>query len=357
MIGPTARNPARNYRAWQFGRRKAEAIVTVRTRRSHDIISAGDGRRRPLSPSCIPMPSWSEPLPDPASDSGIPGLTAPLRVAFQGEPGAFSEEAIHQLWGAVAEPVPMRTYEAVMEAAETGEVDFGLLPIESTLVGGVESAYDLLALHDGLRIAREAVLPVRLALLGLPGAKLADLRTVASHPLLLGQCVHFLARYRHIQPEMAWDTAAAAREVAERGDPTRAAAGSRRAAERYGLSVLAKSIEDRPDAQMRFLAVGREPAPLQPDQPARTAVLCVFPNTAGALISALQPIANAGYNISHLAARPTREPWTYQYFLEFEHPALASEAGGVIDSLRRGCAEARVLGTYPRWRPESSSGS
>lgn len=303
------------------------------------------------------MPSYSDPLPDPASGGGIPGLTAPLRVAFQGEPGAFSEEAIFQLWGPVAEPVPMRTYEAVMEAAETGNVDYGLLPIESTLVGGVESAYDLLGMHDGLRIAREAVLPIRLALLGLPGASVESLRTVASHPLLLAHCTHFLTRYRHIQPEMAWDTAAAARDVSERGDPTRAAAGSRRAAERYGLAIIAKRIEDRPDAQMRFLAVARDPVPLESGKPARTAMLCVFPNTAGALISALQPLADAGYNISHLAARPTREPWTYQYFLEFEHPAMAPDAGAVIDSLRRGCAEARVLGTYPRWTPHENGGN
>ena len=308
----------------------------------------------PLStPAPLPMKRpWSDPSPDPASTAGVSGLSAPLRVAFQGEPGAFSEEAIFQLWGGVAEPVPKRTYEAVMEAAETGDVDFGLLPIESTLVGGVESAYDLLVLHHELRIAREAVLPIRLALMGLPGAKIAGLRTVASHPLLLAHCTHFLTRYKHIQPEMAWDTAAAAREVSERGDPTRAAAGSHRAAERYGLAVIASGIEDRPDAQMRFLAVGREPAPLEPDAPARTALLCVFPNTAGALISALQPLADAGFNISHLAARPTREPWTYQYFLEFEHPALAPDAGAVIDSLRRACAEARVLGTYPKWIPD-----
>jgi prephenate dehydratase len=102
-----------------------------------------------------------------------------VRVAFQGELGAFSEEAIHTLWKGDAEPVPSATFEDVMEAAETRAVDYGLLPIESTLVGGLDVAYELLGLHDGLCIVSEVVVPVRLCLLGLPGASIAGLRTLA----------------------------------------------------------------------------------------------------------------------------------------------------------------------------------
>ena len=284
----------------------------------------------------------TEPRPAPAS------VAVPLRVAFQGELGGFSEDAILQLWGPDAEPVPQRTFEDVMEAAETGGADFGLLPIESTLLGGVDSAYDLLAMHDGLSIVAEAIVPVRLSLLALPGATLSGIRTLSSHPLLLGQCAHFLARHRRIRTEPAWDTAAAAREVAERGDPTWAAAGPRRAAERFGLTVLVDGIEDRPDSQLRFLAVARDPASPRSGTPSRTAVLCIFPDSAGALIAALRPIAEAGLNISHLATRPTREPWVYQFFMEIEHPALDEDAQRALASLRRATAECRILGTYPR---------
>src|SRR5690606_31732074 len=115
------------------------------------------------------------------------GVADRLRVAFQGEAGAFSEDAIHALWGPLAEPVPMPTLAAVMDATEAGDVDFGLLPVESTIVGDVSTVYDLLALHDYLVIAAEVVLPMRLSVLGLPGATLARLRTVASHPLILEQ--------------------------------------------------------------------------------------------------------------------------------------------------------------------------
>jgi prephenate dehydratase len=291
----------------------------------------------------------SRKLPETATQSAPTSVAARLRVAFQGEPGAFSEDAIVALWGPLAEPVPMPTFAAVMDAAEEGDVDFGLLPVESTLVGDVGSAYDLLTLHDVLVIAAEVVLPMRLAILGLPGTALHQLRTVASHPLILEHCVYFFERYRSIRVEPAEDTAGAARAVAECGDVTRGAVGSQRAAQQYGLEVLADGIEDRPDSQFRFLAVARDPAALAGSTTARTAVCCVFPDAAGSLVKGLQPIADASFRITHLAARPTREPWTYRFFLEFEHPAPDPRALAALEQLRRVSLEYRLLGTYPKW--------
>ncbi len=272
-----------------------------------------------------------------------------LRVAFQGERGALSEDAIVQLWGDAALPVPMRTFEDVMDAAEEGGVDFGLLPIESTLIGGVNNAYDLLALYERLFIAAESIVPIHLCALGLPGARLADVRVLASHPLMLAQCEYFFGRHPHIVAEPAWDTAGAAREVLERGDPARAAAAGMRCAARFGLEVLADGIEDRPDTQMRFLAVASKPASLAAGTPARTAALCTVHDVAGGLVAALQPIAEHGLKVSHFAARPTREPWQYQYFIEFEH--LAGDAGAreAVSAVRAASARCRVLGTFPRW--------
>ena len=286
-----------------------------------------------------------QPEPQPAPTATL----TRVRVAFQGEAGAFSEEAVHTLWRGAAEPVPMRTFEDVMFAAETRQVDFGLLPIESTLVGGLDVAYDLLSLHDGLHIVAEVVVPVHLCLLGLPGASVAELREVASHPVMLGTCSYFLQRHKHILAQPAWDTAGAAREVRDAGDPTRAAAGSRRAAERFGLEILKEHIEDRPDTQMRFLAVAPEAVAPKDGVAARTAVLCVFPDSAGALVSALTPLAKAGFNISHLATHPTREPWQYQYFVEFAHPAGDDRATAAVEKFRSVSLEFRYLGTYPRW--------
>ena len=274
---------------------------------------------------------------------------SPLRVAFQGEAGAFSEEAIVQLWGAEAEPVPMRTFADVMDAAEAGTVDYGLLPIESTLMGGVDSAYDLLAMHERLIIAAETIVPIRLCVLGIPGATLAGLTQLHSHPIMLAQCAHFFERYKHITPVPSWDTAGAARAVMQAGDPSRAAAGSRRAADRFGLELLADRIEDRPDTQMRFLAVATGPAPLKEGTPVRSAALCTVRDVAGGLIAALQPLAKAGFNVSHFVARPTREPWQYMYYIEFEHDAADPEAARALGAVQKASATYRLLGTFPRW--------
>ena len=275
--------------------------------------------------------------------------TTGVRVAFQGERGAFGEEAIHLLWRGEADPVPSTSFEDVMSAAETGSVDYGLLPIESTLVGGLDIAYDLLSLHDELSIVSEVIIPVNLCLLGLPGATIRGLRTLASQQVMLSQCTHFLTRYKHISGHPSWDTAGAAREVSELGDPSRAAAGTRRAAERFGLSVMLEHLEDRSDCQMRFLAVGRTPATLDDGAPARTAILFVVPSAVGALVGALHPLANAGCNIGHFASRPTREPWRYQFFVEVDHAAGDPKAAAALAATRRVSAEFRFLGTYPRW--------
>src|SRR5688572_9189681 len=151
--------------------------------------------------------------PSPAPQPMPGGTATGVRVAFQGERGAFGEEAIHLLWRGEADPIPSASFEDVMHAAETGSVDYGLLPIESTLVGGLDVAYDLLSLHDGITIVSEVIIPVNLCLLALPGPNVRELRTRASHPVMLGQCSHFLTRYRHITAMPSWDTAGAAREV------------------------------------------------------------------------------------------------------------------------------------------------
>jgi prephenate dehydratase len=275
---------------------------------------------------------------------------ARVRVAFQGESGAISEEAIGRLWRGAAESVAMRSFEDVMTAAETARVDFGLLPIESTLIGGVDVAYDLLAMHDALWVVAETVLEIQLNVLALPSATLAGLRTLASHPIMLAQCAYFFDRHRHIQPHPMWDTAGAAREVAERGDPTWAAAAGPLAAERFGLVTLVERIQDRSDTMMRFLAVAPEPAALAPGVAARTAVLCALPDTTGALLRLFEPLATRALNVSHFASRPTRDPWRYHYFLEFEHPAQDPRATQALAAIQRACTVSRLLGTFPQWR-------
>jgi len=179
------------------------------------------------------------------ADDELPG-----RCAYQGAPGAFSHEAVIDLrpWD---EPVACDTFEAAIDALKSGEVGCALIPVENTTIGRVEPAASLVE-KAGLRVVSEVWRPIRLALMGTPGARLGDVRTAESHPAALGQCKGVLASLG-IEPVEAFDTAGAARAVAEAGDPTRAAVAPLRAAEVYELSILRNDIQDSADNRTRFV--------------------------------------------------------------------------------------------------------
>lgn len=184
------------------------------------------------------------------------------RVAFQGERGAFGEEAIALRWGAAAEPVPRPTFEAVVGAVARGDATFGVLPLENSIAGPVRAATDALAAAavgtpSRLAVVDEIHLAVRQCVLGFPGAALAALATVESHPVALAQCGAFLRRHPALRVIAVEDTAGAARAVAAAGDVRRAAIAARSAAARYGLAVLAADVQDRADNVTRFVVVAR----------------------------------------------------------------------------------------------------
>ena len=275
-------------------------------------------------------------------------MNSHARVAFQGEFGAFSEEAIRNV-DALATPVPCREFLDVAQAVETGEADAGMLPIENTLAGSVVGSYDALTACASLHVIAETVVEIHHCVLGVRGAALDDLTTVETHPVALAQCTRWLRAHPSIVVRAAYDTAGAARDIAARGDARAAAIAGRGAAPRYDLDILATNIEDRSDNQTRFLMVARTPRALAPHTLARTALLITTPNVPGALLRVLEPLAAHAINMSKLESRPADEPWHYRFFLELDHqsgdPALAAalaQLRGVTESLR-------VLGTYPRW--------
>src|SRR5690606_30418349 len=254
------------------------------------------------------------------------------RVAFQGELGAFSEEAVHRYFGEGVRPIPRREFADVARSVLEGEVDFGLLPIENTLAGSVVGSYDVLAGGE-LRIIGEVITPIHHCVLGIPGATLPELTRVISHPVALMQCTRFLRTLDGAEAVAVYDTAGAAKEIADRGDPRQAAIAARRAASRYGLAVLAENVEDRPDNQTRFLVVvPRETSATPPRQGSsmKTAVLVEVANQPGALLKILSPLADRGINLSKLESRPAGEPWTYRFFVEFDEDA---ESPAAIDAL------------------------
>jgi prephenate dehydratase len=186
----------------------------------------------------------------------IPETGAVVRVAFQGELGAFGEEAVHAYFGEGATAVPMRSFAEVGAAVATGEIGYGVLPVENSIVGPVTVAVEVLD-SSGLTVIGTVVRPIRLCLLTLPGTSLEEIRWILSHPVALGQCLRFRATLPAAEAVVTYDTAGAAKEVLEALDPRRAAVASHRAAARYGLEVSAEGIEDRPDNRTRFVVVAR----------------------------------------------------------------------------------------------------
>lgn len=273
--------------------------------------------------------------------------SAPARVAFPGERGAYSEDAVAALWPG-AEPVPARHPLEVTHAVLQGDVDAGVLPVENTLAGSVVASYDALARCGELHAIAEGVVRIRHCLLAPRGASLEDIELLESHPVALAQCTEFLARHPRIEVRAATDTGRAALDVAQAGDPRRGAIAGRAAAERYGLAVLADGIEDRADNQTRFLGISRVPAVVTAGASARTSLVFTTPNDPGALVRALEPLARHALNLSKLESRPTGEPWTYRFFADVEHRAGEAAFDLALREMREATRTLRVLGTYAR---------
>ena len=268
-----------------------------------------------------------------------------LRVAYQGAPGAYSEEAVVRLWP-TATPVPMRECVDVARAVERGDVAAGVLAVENTLAGSVVASYDALALCERVVAAGETIIGIHHCVLAAPGTSLAAVRWVESHPVALAQCGVFFQRHSHLEPRATYDTAGSAMEIADARDARRAALASRIAAARYGLDVLAADVEDRPDNQTRFVAIRRGPEPLALGIAARTILLATVANTPGALHRLLGPFAEHGLNLTKLESRPTGEPWSYRFIIEVAHPAGAIAMAHALDAVREMVQSYRLVGTY-----------
>lgn len=277
------------------------------------------------------------------------GDAARLRVAFQGELGAFSEEALQQLYGGDADPVPLRDFADVVQAVMAGIADRAVLPIENTIVGSVARAHDALESSGGLHAVGETVVAVHHCLLVAPGATMATVRDVFSHPVALMQCARFFKANPELNIHEVYDTAGAAADVAKVQDPALAAVASRGAARHYGLEILRSDIEDRPDNQTRFVAFAPSPLTLPAGTPARTMVSLTVGDAPAALLEALTPLARHGVSVRRMDSRPAGEPWTYRFFIEFDHQAEDPVRDAVIEEMARTARTFRLLGTFPRW--------
>jgi prephenate dehydratase len=270
-----------------------------------------------------------------------------IRVAFQGEPGAFSEAAAIQLLGESIATVPGATFEAMFRSIAEGAADAILAPVENSLAGSVVRVFDLL-LESQLAIVAETILPIEMQLIALPGASLDDILSVASHPMALAQCERFFAAHPNWKRVPAEDTAGSVREMISRGDKSCAAIAGRRAAEHYHGVILAERIQDNPENFTRFvLLVPEKEAPAWPSEEARKTSLAMrLAHRPGALLASLGPFAKHGVNLLKIESRPIHgRPWEYQFFLDVEaqHAASLDDA---LAEVRKATSALRVLGRY-----------
>lgn len=270
------------------------------------------------------------------------------RVAFQGERGAFSEEAALALLGERVRSVPRPSFESLFGAVGEGAADFALAPVENSLAGTVHQTYDLLV-ESALTITAEVIHPITHNLIGCAGASLESVRTIESHPVALAQCERFFAERPHLRRVASDDTAASARRVVERGDPTRAAIASARAARLYGGIILRERLEDHSENYTRFLLLS--PTPRVDARADKLSLVMRLRHEPGALYAALEPLARRGLDLLKIESRPVRgEPWQYRFYLDLQATADEPRVVEALAELRHQAEELRLLGCYPSAR-------
>ena len=275
------------------------------------------------------------------------------RIAFQGERGAFSEEAALKLLGTEIELVPRGAFDAAFSAIRDGSADYVLAPMENSLAGSVHRSFDLLV-ESGLQIIGEVVIPIAHNLIGVPSANLEGLVSVESHPVALAQCEQFFIANPGLKRIVTEDTAGSVREIMRAGDARRAAIASARAAELYGATILQSHLEDDRENYTRFfLLAASSEIPADAD---KISLVFQLPHSPGALQQALAPFARRSLNLMKIESRPMRgKPWEYRFYLDLQAAAGGAATVAALEQLKDFAVDLRILGSYKSAETPASS--
>jgi prephenate dehydratase len=266
------------------------------------------------------------------------------RVAFQGERGAFSEEAAVKLLGEQISLVPRPTFEAAFSAIGDGLADYLLAPIENSLAGSVHRSLDLLV-DSNLNILAEVVIPITHNLIAARGAKFEELAAVESHPVALAQCELFFSANPRLKRVVTEDTAGSVRAVVRANDRTRAAIAGRRAAEIYGGAILREHLEDNTENYTRFLLLS--PSPDEAENADKLSLVFQLDHRPGALYHALEPFARRNTNLMKIESRPVHgSPWQYRFYLDLQASRRDPEVAAALAELESLVVNLRILGSY-----------
>ena len=266
-------------------------------------------------------------------------------VAFQGEAGAYSEEAAIKFFGASVNAIPFETLDGVFDAMQKGEVPTGIIPVENSLEGTVARSWDLM-LNSSLKVSGEKELRVSHCLIAFPEASLASIKKVYSHPQALGQSQAFL---RHLNAELVptYDTAGSVKMIKEKNIRDGAAVASARAAEIYGMKTLARGIEDNPNNYTRFFVLSNEDSPCTGKD--KTSIVFSVKHKPGGLFAVLKAFATDNINLTKIESRPTRQKaWEYNFYVDFEGHRDDEAVKQMLDKIEKHTLFLKVLGSYPK---------
>jgi chorismate mutase/prephenate dehydratase len=267
------------------------------------------------------------------------------KVAFQGEPGAYSESAVQMFFGSSSQAVPCKRFSDVFRCVEAGETEFGVVPIENSIEGSVNQVYDLFLKYDH-KVSGEIVLKIGNCLIANPGTKMDDVKIIYSHPQALAQCRSFL---EGLNREMisTYDTAGSVKMIKEQHLTDAGAIAGEKAAEIYGMSILVRNISDNPNNFTRFFVLSKNDA--APTGNDKTSVIFSTKHLPGALYEVLGEFASRNINLTKIESRPTkRRPWEYNFYLDFEGHRSEKHCAQALEGLRSKSVFVKVLGSYPK---------
>jgi prephenate dehydratase len=267
-----------------------------------------------------------------------------MKIAIQGEPGAFSHEAALKLVPG-AEIVPCALSAEVFAALDGGTADAAAIPIENSLAGWVLEHFDLLLKHD-VKVVEETLVRIRHNLIAIPGATVGEINRVFSHPVALAQCRRFLANHPVMKAIAFYDTAGSVKQLMELGDRSVAAIASEAAAATYGAEILARDIEDNPENYTRFFLVRRAGEAETDAKANKMSIAFTLENRRGSLVAALSALSAVGTNLTKIESRPVHgKPWEYIFYVDCQIGSSA-EGARALAALDAHCGMVKELGRY-----------
>jgi chorismate mutase/prephenate dehydratase len=268
-----------------------------------------------------------------------------VKVAFQGEKGAYSETAVYTFFGASVDVKPCRDLAEAFESVDKQKTQFGVVPVENSLEGSVNQTYDLFLKHD-LKVRGEVIIRVSHCLVANPNTSIEQVKTVYSHPQALAQCRSFLEKSGwELIP--TYDTAGSAKMLKEKQLKNAAAVASERAAQLYGLKIFAREIEDNPANYTRFFVLAKEDSPITGKD--KTSIIFAAAHKPGSLYHALGEFAKRCINLTKIESRPTKQtPWEYNFYLDFEGHRTEERCTEALEALKEHAAFIKILGSYPK---------